>query len=308
MKPSHLQQAGYRDLPLSDKAAGEGGEPEVKMDVIGRREFLAGSLAGMLLPRYGRASQPASGGVIRLRNAEGAKILNAAIGDPSYWAGADIDRYKGQLYDESRLKPMETSYLTMITGEGQEDFKAEEVVHTVLTHQHNLQTHMEGCTISHHLDRGVEPDFGVPYKDLYILGDFTFFYGGYFQRLYRYDLPDGRTACAFENLKEAQVTKSKWSEYMEIKKGLDAKADVRWPIFNDIVPIEDIFGVYLVEPGKVHTTRVTLISKIRFGSEAGWIAQVGSEMPFVLKDGLRNGFDASVSIARSVKSGQYPLP
>jgi hypothetical protein len=276
---------------------------------IGRREFLAGSIAGaVLIPGLVNTAE-AGHSEIRLLNSAGAKVLNDAIGSEAYWAGADVDRYaEGQLYDESRLKPMATSYLTMITGEGQEDFKAEEVIHTVLTHQHNLEEHMEGCAVSHHLGRGIEPKFGAAYTDIYILGDFTFFYGGYFQRLYRYDLPDGRTACAFENLKQDQLPQAQWEKYMKIKQERDAKAELRWPIFNDIVPIEEIYGVYLIEPGKTRTTRVTLISKVRFGEEAGWIAQIGTEMPFVLKEGLRNGFDSSVSIARSVKSGQYPLP
>ena len=83
--------------------------------------------------------------------------------------------------------------------------------------------------------------------------------------------------------------------------------ELRWGVFNSVVPLTEAFGMYLSEPGKKHTTRVTLIAKLRFGSESGFIAKMGSEIPFVLKAGMQSGFMASVEIARAIKGGKYPI-
>ena len=78
---------------------------------------------------------------------------------------------------------------------------------------------------------------------------------------------------------ELKKMPAKWEKYMKIKQERDAKAELRWPIFNDIVPIEEIYGVYLVAPGKTQTTRspsVSAPSRLQMpspaaGAKATWV-------------------------------------
>ena len=55
--------------------------------------------------------------------------------------------------------------------------------------------------------------------------------------------------------------------------------------------------MFVVEPGTTRKTRVRFISKLGFGDDAGWVAKMGSQMPSVLRSGLRSGFGACVAIA-----------
>ena len=248
-----------------------------------------------------------AGELIRLRNKQGAALLSKALTQPNFWAGATIDKYQGELYDEIRLKPQPQGYFNMITGEGREDFSHEQVVSTVFKHQDKLPKHMAGAKATPYIRRGHCDIVGADYVDMYFLGDFDFFYGEYIQRMYRIDLPDGRTACAFERMFENQVGPATWEKFNAVREKTLANVDLRWGVFNSVVPLTEAFGMYLSEPGTKHTTRVTLIAKLRFGSESGFIAKMGSELPFVLKAGMQSGFTASVEIARAIKQGKYPI-
>ena len=270
-----------------------------------RREFVIGTTASILLrPR----SLFAISQKINLFNQSGNKILNAALSDPSFWKGAETTRYDDQIYDTSRTKWIEDAYLTYISGQGGESFTHEQVVHTVLTHQIHLPKHMAGAIVSTFLKNGIDKRTGVAFTDLYFVGDFDFFYSDYFQRMYRFDLPDGRTACAFECLKREHVSEKDWLYYNEVRKKELArvKPKLRW-MFGDILPMKEIFGMYLVEKGEQLPTRVSLIAKVQFGGDS-WIASFGSRIPYVLRLGMESGFEACVEVARNIKRGNYPLP
>ncbi len=273
------------------------------MSLVSRRRFVQGCAILALHPI--RTSLAVSK-KINLFNQNGNKLLNSALSDPQFWAGADVVRYEGEIYDESRLKSLSDGYLTMISGEGGENFTLEHVIHTVLTHQPHLPQYMAGSKICKKLRTGVDPRTGVAFTDLYFVGDFDFFYGEYFQRMYRFDLPDGRTACAFECLKEEHLTPELWKSYNKARDEALKNFERRW-YFNDLLPIIEIFGMYLVEPGEKLDTRVTLVAKLKFGGDS-WLASVGTKIPFVLRLGMESGFEACVAIARGIKQGKYAIP
>jgi hypothetical protein len=75
----------------------------------------------------------------------------------------------------------------------------------------------------------------------------------------------------------------------------------RWAL-NGLIEVTDVYGMFVVEPGKVHTSRVSFVSKITFGEGTGWVAQWGSQIPGVIRAGIKSGFDASVAIARKEKA------
>ena len=142
---------------------------------------------------------------------------------------------------------------------------------------------MAGAKATPYIRRGHCNIVGADYVDMYFLGDFDFFYGEYIQRMYRIDLPDGRTACAFERLFEHQVDGATWRKFNEVRQKTLDNVELRWGVFNSVVPLTEAFGMYLSEPGKKHTTRVTLIAKLRFGSESGFIAKMGSERGIIIR-------------------------
>jgi hypothetical protein len=114
----------------------------------------------------------------------------------------------------------------------------------------------------------------------------------------KHDPATNTTVLWFEKIAPAFVGDTKWAAYQkrmqEVLDGLDRRV-----LFNSLIEVTDIYGMFVVEPGEKRNSRVSFVSKLGFGSGSGWIAQVGSKMPLVLKMGLKSGFSASVAIARS---------
>ena len=271
-----------------------------------RRDFVVGSFA-MIATRdiFAETRQKQN---INLYNSSGNQILNAALFEADFWKGAEETKYHGKVYDMSRTKWIDDAYLAYISGQGGENFTHEQVVHTVLTHQTHLPKHMSGAILSTFLNNGIDKRTGVAFTDLFFVGDFDFFYAEYFQRMYRFDLPDGRTACAFECLKKEHLSEQEWKRYNEVRKQeLErVKPKLRW-MFGEVLPMNEIFGMYLVEKGESLKTRVSLIAKVRFGGDS-WIASFVSKIPYVLRLGMESGFEACVDVAKHIKQGKYPLP
>ena len=271
-----------------------------------RRSFLQGIGASgvmLALPSWGHAETIK----FQLHNKNGQRILLNSLNNSNYWNGVDVERPTGLLYDEFKLKKLTEGYLTFISGEGGENFVLEDVVQSVLNFQNKLPNHMAGAKAMKYIARGIDPHFGVPYTDMLFVGDMDFFYCEYFQRMYRYDLPDGRTICAFEKLTKKLAGDELWAKYEKVKKDTIDKADLRWPILNDVLPVTEVFGMYIIEPGTTRSMRVTMTAKLRFGDGTGFLAQWGSDLPYLVRSGTLNGFDASVGVAKGVKSGAYKL-
>ena len=271
-----------------------------------RRRFLEGLFAAGLVAALPRASHAGLGSSvsIKLHDKRAAGILNRALTDESYWSGASVFKYTDKLYDEIRLKPMGDGYLTMITGEGRDDFEPESVGKTVFDHQDKLPRHMDGAKALPLLKRGTDGLVGAPYVDRYFLADFALFYGEFFQRSYDFRLTDGRVVIAFEKIMDNFIDANQWAKYREARQKTLEAVERRWA-FSSIVEITQSYGMFVVSPGTKQKSRVTLVAQLRFGEGSGVIAQMGSKMPPVIKAGLQAGFDASVAVAKGVKSGKY---
>ncbi len=271
-----------------------------------RRRFLEGLFAAGLLAGLPRMSHAGLGDSvsIKLHDKRATGILNRALTDESYWSGASTYKYDNQLYDEIRLKPMGDGYLTMITGEGDQDYEPEVVGKTVFKHQDKLPQHMSGAKALPRLGGGTDGLVGAPFVDRYFLADFALFYGEFFQRSYDFRLSDGRVVIAYEKIQENFIDANQWAKYREQRAKILESVERRWA-FSSIVGITQSYGMFVVSPGKNRQSRVTLVAQLRFGEGSGMIAQMGSKMPPVLKAGLQAGFDASVAVAKGVKAGKY---
>ena len=166
---------------------------------------------------------------------------------------------------------------------------------------------MSGAKKMTYFAEGVDPHFGVPFTDMVFFGDMDFFYCEYFQRMYRYDIDESTTICAFERATKTLVKPERWTAYEKARKESIENSDLRWPILNDIVPVTDVYGMYIVGPDANYSTRVTLTAKLKFGSGTGLLAQWGSEIPYLIRSGTLNGFNASVAVAKMLKDGKYNM-
>jgi len=271
--------------------------------LLGRRTLLTGIGASLLLPIpvYAKEND------FRIRNAQGSRTLNRALFKKGFWDSSDKTFYKSKPHDEIRLKEMKAGgFLTYISGCGQQDFTIEDVAKGIFWHQKQLPNHMAGAVTCDLLGHGTDSQIQRNFTDTFLLGDFDFFYASYFQRMYRFDLPDGRVVLPFELIKNDFIPKSEWSVYRKAKKKMISSTDSkrRSFMFGDILEMAELYGMYVVAPGDKNTTRVTMIARLRFGGDS-WIADFGSKLPFVIRAGLANGFRAHVDIVKKVVAGQY---
>lgn len=267
-----------------------------------RRSIIQGLGASFLLP----APVWAAGKEFSIRNKKGSDILNRALFEQGFWNDSTKTQYTGKNHDEIRLKSMDNGYLTYISGCGDSDLSIEHVAEGVFWHQKELPTHMAGAVACTLLGSGLDAQVQKNYTDTFLLGDFDFFYSTYFQRMYRFDLPDGRVVLPFELIPSSFVSPDEWKRYVSRKKELieATKSKRRGFLFGDVLDMAELYGMYVVSPGDVHKTRVTMIARLRFGGDS-WIADFGSKLPFVLRAGLANGFRAHVDIVKNVMTGRY---
>ena len=194
----------------------------------------------------------------------------------------------------------------MVTGTGGEDFEPWQVADSVFWHQNKLKHNVPGAMSSILLNHGQDQRVGSEYTDFYLLGDFDFFYGEYYQRMYRTKTSTGGYFLPFERITRKIAGPSQWEEYQEMRdKGVSGAKLRTW--LNKITLIDEYYGMYIIEP-EGSGSRVTLVARLRFGEDAGWLAAFASKLPWVLRDGLQNGFNGSVAITRRVKSGEYTAP
>lgn len=258
--------------------------------------LLGGGLVGLALrPRRARANIQ-----LKAYDTAAAALLSRALDDSSFWTEADIRTYDKELYDEVRLKDLDEGYLAMVTGEGNQDFAHDTVVRTVFENMELLPTVEDGAIAVQELGSGTDSRTGLPYRDSFYMLDFNLFYGTYGQRMYK-RVDGDRTILYFERLTE-QVAGSAWASY---KPRMDAIVEEapRRVLFNGVQEVSEIFGMFVVSPGTRHTSRVTFTTQIRFGQGTGAIARLGSQMPPVIRSGLRSGFDSCVAIASKLKGG-----
>jgi hypothetical protein len=233
---------------------------------------------------------------LKTRNGEAEKVLNAALTDAAYWNGASKSAYDDKTWDEIRLKQLSTGYLAMISGEGGQDFDHDVVVDVVYSQQTKIPQHTDGAKAVVQLGTGVDPINGMPYNDTFFYLDFEAFYGVYAQRMYRNTDAAGRTVLWYEKLDERFVDPATWAQYQQKIETAKSGVDRRW-VLGSVVEVTDIFGMFVIEPGRTRKSRVTFITKIVFGADSGWIAKTGSQLPVVIKAGLKSGFRSCVELA-----------
>ena len=235
--------------------------------------------------------------LVRLQNQAGADLLNQALDGQTLWAGASVDRYKGRLYDEIRLRSLDKGYITYISGEADRDFEPHVVADTVFKHQHRLPNVEDGAKAVVRLGSGTDAATGRPYVDTWWMLDLTLFYGTYAQRMYQVEDSNGRIVSYFEKLDLSRLPAATAASYQAKIDATAAKIEKRWPPFDGVQEISEIYGMFVVEPGSVRTARVSFVARLSFAEGTGVLARLGSEMPPVLKAGLQSGFISCVQIA-----------
>ncbi|MEQ1503475.1 MAG: hypothetical protein ABMB14_14660 [Myxococcota bacterium] len=237
---------------------------------------------------------------LKLRSVEGQDVLNKILGDTAFWSGAWQQAYEGKEYDEIRLKDTASGFVPMITGEGNQDFPHEVVSDIVYYRNTDLPKYMSGAKAVIPLGSGYDPVVGAEYRDSFYILDLTVFYGYFPQRMYRkHDDAKNQSVMWFEKMNASFVDAGTWTTYQQKMTAAIDGMDKRWPPFNAVVEVGDVYGMFVVEPGKARTSRVSFVSKLTFADDAGWIAQWGSQLPPVLRSGLKSGFVASVAIAKA---------
>ena len=253
------------------------------------------------------AEYPAGTLDLKLRSAEGREVLNKILVDEAFWSDASRQSYEGKLYDEIRLKNTDSGYVPMITGEGDQDFGQEIVSDVVFFRNTDLPKYMDGAKSVTLLGSGYDPVIGAEYRDSFYVLDLTVFYGTFPQRMYRkHDPVTHATVMWFEKMDSSFVDPSTWTTYQTKMTTVVEGMDRRWPPFNAVIEVSDIYGMFVVEPGRSRKSRVSFVSKLTFDSNTGWIAQWGSQMPGVIKSGLKSGFAASVAIAKHETERRVP--
>ncbi len=236
---------------------------------------------------------------VDMRYSAGATMMNRMLTEDNFWADAhkwEYDESK-EWYDKIMLKPVAEGYVPMISGEGDQDLPHDVVADIVFSKMNRLPMYMSGAKAVKNLGKGYDERIGAQYQDSYFFLDFTLFYATYRQRMYRkHDEATGQTFLWFEKLTPEFVDAKTWDAYTVKCNKVDENVDKRWA-FGSVLQIDQIYGMFIVGKGKTRESRVTFVSKLAFGDDAGFIAKAGSQMKGVIKAGLKSGFKASVNIA-----------
>ncbi len=236
---------------------------------------------------------------VKMRSSEGQTVLRKILSDDAYWADAWTKDYDGRLYDLIRLKDTDTGYVPMITGEGDVDFPHDVVADIVFYQNTRLPKYMSGSKAVVLLGTGFDDTVGAEYRDCFYVLDLTMFYGTFPQRMYRkHDDETNTTVLWFEKMDSSFVDAGTWSTYDDKMTAAVDSMDRRWPPFNSVTPVGELYGMFVVAPGETRESRVSFVSKLGFDGDAGFVARWGSQMPGVIKSGLKSGFGASVALAK----------
>jgi len=238
---------------------------------------------------------------VNLHDNGGEKVLNGILSDSAFWSDATKSTHSGQKYDEIRLKKTDGGYVPMITGQGGQDYENDVVSDVVFYQNTSLPGYMSGAKAIVGLGSGYDDTVGAPYRDSFYVLDMTVMYVVFPQRMYRqYDEELGQTVLSFEKIDSSFVDDATWTAYQR-KMKTTVNGMSRRVLMNAVVEADDVYGMFVVEPGENYESRVTFVSKIGFDESAGWMARLGSQLPPVLKSGLKSGFNASVTIAEREK-------
>jgi hypothetical protein len=261
--------------------------------MLSRRGFLQGAalIPFMEFPAFGKEVP------LQFHDQRGTNLLNDSLNDPQFWKKSLITKYEGLLFDEIRLKIKEEGYVSYISGTGRQNFTPEEVADGIFKHQDLIPKFMPSLRSARYIGRGVDPFNGLEYTDIFFLADIKIFFMSVPLRTYKIKIGENKYVCAIELITEDMVSAEKWRTYQQIISLEHEGLSDRWS-FQTIVPMEYVFGFYLTEPEIEFGTRVTMITRMKFAKNANVLADIGSELPFVLRQGMQAGFIGSVFACR----------
>lgn len=269
---------------------------------LDRRRFLAGLAAGtgaaLLLPARPVLART-EGLTVPMRNPTAKRLLTKALNQGGYFSAGDEKVYTGERYESVVLRELDSGYLAQISGEGGRDFKHSTVVKTAYESMTQLPQVYDGAKVVKDLAKGTDPVNGLPYRDTFFMVDLGLFYGTYAYRMYKLEDGPDRTVCCFEKL-TPEIAGAKWSAHQPvIQAAIDSVK--RRMVFGGVQEVTEVYGMYVITPGTTYETRVTLTARLRFGDDASFVARLGSEMPPVIRSGLRNGFDSCCLLAERIQ-------
>ncbi|MCB9742723.1 MAG: hypothetical protein H6741_20650 [Alphaproteobacteria bacterium] len=251
------------------------------------------SLLAALLLLLGAQAQ-AAGELIRLRDADDATLLASVV--DGTWSGTwQRHTYDDRLFQEVRLAEIEEGYLPMIRGEGGQDVPQAVIAEVIYRHFDQLPQQSSWVKHVENLGEGFDPVIGAPYVDTYFHLDSVFMYVAFTWRVYRGVDAQGRDVLWFEKLQPEAVDAATWRRYQGRVAVIQDQLAGRW-VGNAVVEPEEVYGVFVVEPGERYESRVTFVANLTFASEDSWLAAYATKLPFVLRMAVGEVFEAAVKI------------
>ena len=236
----------------------------------------------------------------------GNQLLRETFDVPAYWDGADETKYLDSPFDSIRIQSDDEGIVTFITGTGKTEFTPELVADTIFQHQDIIPTYMSRLKVGEYLGRGKDPYNGHDYTDMFFLADIKIFYMSVPLRTAKIPLGDGRFLCPIELVTEDIVAPQNWEKYSDFMKTSEDSLQAGWTIFP-VVPMQYLVGYYLIEPEPTFGARVTMITRLKFKEDVSWVADWGSELPIVLRQGMIAGFMGSVNSCKHlIREGKTP--
>lgn len=227
-----------------------------------------------------------------------ARVVDALLTDPSYWEGAWRKTYTGRSYDEIRLKEIDRGFLPLITGEGGADVPQAVIESVIFEHFVEMPEHLAPARLVVNLGRGHDQVVGADYNDTWFFLDVPFMYIEFSWRLYRTRTASGSSLLWFEKLTPEIAGAETWARYQS--RIVTARASTsRRSIFGSVVEPSEIYGLFMVEPGREQESRVTFVAHVLFGPETGWLASYASQLAIFLRTALAQAFDAALAISIS---------
>lgn len=260
---------------------------------MNRRTFLLGTAGTSVASTVWSKIAYADGPPFLFHDARGNQLLRETLDVPSYWDGADETNYPDSPYDSIRIQSDDMGIVTFISGTGNSTFTPSLVADTIFQHQDIIPTYMSRLKVGEYLGRGRDPYNGHNYTDMFFLADIKIFYMSVPLRTAKIPLGDGRFLCPIELVTENMVSPHYWEQYNTFMKTSENTLQAGWTIFP-VVPMEYLVGYYLIEPESQYGARVTMVTRLKFKENVSWVADWGSELPIVLRQGMIAGFMGSV--------------
>ncbi|MBT3220463.1 MAG: hypothetical protein HN348_15360 [Proteobacteria bacterium] len=233
---------------------------------------------------------------VKTHNINAAKILSDILADPHYWEGAWVKKYSNRSYEEVRFKEVGRGFVPMIAGDGGTDVAHDVVSRVAFSQFSDLPKHISMMRKVVYLGQGYDPTIDAEYTDTYFFLDGTIIYVAFSWRMYRkHDPQTDRTVLWFEKLPTSAVDLDTMAAYQQTIDQTLASINLR-SVFNQVAEPTEVFGMFVLDPGKKHDTYVTFVAKMDFGEDTSWLIRWGSQLRFVLRAGLQHAFEGAVAI------------